>query len=574
MAFAAVPYATAHGQSLASDSSRSLALESRALLSTLALPGVNGAANDLWRLAQLRGASTDGFLLRSPSSMTAALGDSASRLAGRHVFWALVPPSIQLITNSAVPFSINDGAIWAGRGLNVAVAAGVRVEWNRLQVALVPQFLAETNRSLPYFDNLSSGLPYPLPANRSPWSTLWNIFPNGADMPFRFGDSRLLLFDPNESFASVRFGDIRVGVSTEHEWWGPGIENALLLSNNAAGVPRVFARSATPWRTRAGSFSFSTFLGQLRESGFYRTPGATDASGVFPPLGTTTRLLSAGAIVWQSPWDAGLSVGAGRSVFSERLYRGPLLYRWFDLFTDVGQPDDRPHSDSTTRLGRDQLLSLFGRWVLPNDGLELYVEWLRASLPVSLRDLLTSPSHSQGYTFGLQWLSPSGARGGAIRLQGEVTNLEQNTNYRYRPVGSIYTSRVVPQGYTQLGQPLGAAIGPGASSQSVAADYVHSRWSVGIVGERIRWNEDAHAQTPYPDFKGWCESDVSLIAGIRGHWISALGAMTGSFSAANRYNVFFQNFAACPLMSTDPGRVVDLRNININLSFEPFVRRF
>src|SRR6185369_13523736 len=119
--------------------------------------------------------------------------------------------------------------------------------------------------------------------------------------------------------------------------------------------------------------------------------------------------------------------------------------------------------------------------------------------------------------------SPPGSHGGAIRLHGEVTNLEQNTNYRYRPVGSIYTSRVVPQGYTQLGQSLGAAIGPGSSSQSVAGDYVHARWSLGIVGQRIRWNEDAHAQTPYPDFKGWCESDVSLIAGIRARWIGGLG---------------------------------------------------
>jgi hypothetical protein len=165
-------------------------------------------------------------------------------------------------------------------------------------------------------------------------------------------------------------------------------------------------------------------------------------------------------------------------VFEERIYRGPIILRWFDVLANTGQPDDRSVTDSSVALGRDQLISLFGRWVLPNDGFEVYFEWLRASMPVSFRDFLTDPSHSRGYTVGLQWLAPADSRGRAIRLQGEVTNLEQDASFRYRPIGSIYTSRVVPQGYTQRGQSLGAAIGPGSSSQFLAADYVGRRWSL------------------------------------------------------------------------------------------------
>jgi hypothetical protein len=260
-------------------------------------------------------------------------------------------------------------------------------------------------------------------------------------------------------------------------------------------------------------------------------------------------------------------------VFEERIYRGPIILRWFDVLANTGQPDDRSVTDSSVALGRDQLISLFGRWVLPNDGFEVYFEWLRASMPVSFRDFLTDPSHSRGYTVGLQWLAPADSRGRAIRLQGEVTNLEQDASFRYRPIGSIYTSRVVPQGYTQRGQSLGAAIGPGSSSQFLAADYVGRRWSLGMFGERIRWNEDAHELTPYPDFKGWCESDVSVIGGLRSRWISGLGAITASVSTTHRYNVFFQMFAACPLMKTDPGKVVDLRNAALNITFEPLVSR-
>jgi hypothetical protein len=474
---------------------------------------------------------------------------------------------------------MNDGSLWAGKGPSVAVNSGLRLEWSRLQIVLKPQINREANLSLPFFDNLHSGLPYPLPPYRNVFSTLWNIFPNAADIPFRFGDRSRTYGDPGQSSASVGIGSLKAGISTENEWWGPGIQNALILSNNAAGIPRVFVRSSRPLSTGIGTFEFSTFLGKLEESEFYRTGVAANGvpvsdSAAFEHVGTKTRLLASGAVVWHPRWESQLSLGVARSVFEERIFRGPLALRWFDLFRDVGHPNDRPITDSTAQLGRDQLFSLFGRWVLPSDGFEVYAEWLRATMPVSMRDFLTDPSHSRGYTVGLQWLAPANTDRGALRVHAEVTNLEQDASFRYRPIGSIYTSRVVPQGYTERGQTIGAAIGPGSSSQLLATDYLARSWSLGLFGERIRWNEDAHALTPYPDFKGWCESDVSLIGGLRARWLGNLGAISSSISTSRRYNVFFQMFAACPLMPTDPGRVVDLRNSTLTLSFEPLVRRF
>jgi hypothetical protein len=563
----------AQRSTVGTDSLRSPVPSVRTALPWTAIPDIDGAGEDLWRLAQLRGASSAGSLLRTPSSMMQPLGESAPRMHFLGARWAFVTPQVEYTHNSSVPFSMNDGAMWAGKGGTVAVGGGVRLQWNRVQVALAPQFIDEENLALPFFDNLQSGLPYLLPNYRSPYSTLWNIFPNGADIPFRFGDTRHSYGDWGQSFASVRFGALSAGVSTENEWWGPGIQNALILSNNAPGVPRLFVRTGRPLTTGVGEFEFSTFLGKLEESDYFRTSNAADDPAAFDHIGTRSRLLASAALVWRPKWEPDLALGLARSVFAERVYRGPLLLRWFDVFSNVGQPDDKPVTDSTATLGRDQLMSLFGRWVLPNDGFEVYFEWLRASMPVSLRDFLTDPSHSRGFTLGLQWLALANARGASLRLQGELTNLEQDESTNYRSIGSIYTSRVVPQGYTQRGQPLGAAFGPGSSSQFVAADYLTARWSLGMFGERVRWNEDAHQLTPYPSFKGWCESDVSLIGGLRGRWIGRLGAINASIATAHRYNVFFQMFAACPLMPTDPGRVVDLRNATLNLSFEPLVRR-
>src|SRR5690348_1877352 len=129
------------------------------------LPDVDGAAEDLWRLGQLRGAtSTDGSMLRTPSSMTAPLFDTLPTSARTRPRWAFILPRVQYTRNSSVPFSMNDGAIWAGKGATYGVSAGVRVEWYRFQLAIDPQIVREENLSLPFYDNLQSGLPYLLPS--------------------------------------------------------------------------------------------------------------------------------------------------------------------------------------------------------------------------------------------------------------------------------------------------------------------------------------------------------------------------------------------------------------------------
>ena len=60
---------------------------------------------------------------------------------------------------------------------------------------------------------------------------------------------------PGQSSISAVIGPIEVGWSTEAEWWGPGIRNALVMSNNAAGIPKYFLGTPRPIRTPAGALS-------------------------------------------------------------------------------------------------------------------------------------------------------------------------------------------------------------------------------------------------------------------------------------------------------------------------------
>ncbi|MDT8370303.1 MAG: capsule assembly Wzi family protein, partial [Longimicrobiales bacterium] len=50
----------------------------------------------------------------------------------------------------------------------------------------------------------------------------------------------------DDTWAGVRLGNWEVHASTRNEWWGPGWDGALVLSDNARPIPRVGIRRITP----------------------------------------------------------------------------------------------------------------------------------------------------------------------------------------------------------------------------------------------------------------------------------------------------------------------------------------
>ncbi|HET7321128.1 MAG TPA: hypothetical protein VFI96_01455, partial [Longimicrobiaceae bacterium] len=193
---------------------------------------IGSPAEDSLRTAQLLGrAPLDGFLLRSPSLLTPPLpGDSTT---GR-MTWALIAPELYSTWNSFLPYSFNDGSRWAGRGLNVQVRSGVRFESGRFSVVVAPELIYAQNLDFPHIDNPKG--------NRSTFAARWHTEAISIDLPWRFGDRRRLSLAPGQSSLSIETGPVTFGLATENAWWGPGIRNAIVMSNNAGGVPRLFLR--------------------------------------------------------------------------------------------------------------------------------------------------------------------------------------------------------------------------------------------------------------------------------------------------------------------------------------------
>ena len=490
---------------------------------------------DRRRVAQLTdSASTAGFLIRTAGSLSA-------EVSGK--FQAFVfAPELSVTYNSRIPLSLNDGSMWAGRGASTLVRAGAGFTGKFVTLIVAPEFTYSQNLGFETFPGTAPG--------HSAWSSPWHTGNQSADLPMRFGDQSWSLASPGQSSLTFHLNAVDVGASSENQWWGPGVRNALLLSNQAEGVPHLFLRSARPIRTGIGDFEWRVIAGALTESIYFDTVSTNNS-----------RSLSGFVVTYQPAYNKNVTFGIARIVVAPTRGAGTALQGGFDAFTqwhpNLGAPVTRADS-----LKGDQMMSLFGRWILPADHLELYFEWAKSELPRSLRDLLIAPQDAQGYTLGAQWALPVRDAQAHVRLQVEATNVEQSTVFADHPTPDFYTGSTTAQGFTQRGQILGASVGPGGQSQWIATDYMAKDWSLGIMLERIRWEDNALYRQPLPNF---FKHDVTLLAGIRGSVRTRAYDFSASFSANPRQDYLFQNGFANP----DGRRTVDMPNLTFTVSISP-----
>ena len=485
--------------------------------------------------------SGQSLLLRSASSLTSRPTSNAWRAAG-------IAPQFLWIINSDLPFSQNNGALWAGRGLSTRTLTGFKLENSRVRIIVAPEIIISANGDWSLFHQYY--VP-PVPPGRSPYDLPYYSGNYTIDIPMRFGNKAIRRLDLGQTTALVSAKALDIGFSNENEWWGPGIRNAIVLSNNAPGFPHLFVRTGHPVKTRLGSVDLRWLVGGLTESAFFDTVSTNN-----------TRSLASLAATLQTGWDPNLSVGFARSVYGTSKGWGPVFFRWFDVLS-------RTHLDvpDTSRTQRDQLFTLFGRWVFPSNGVELYGEWGRTQLRPSLRDFLVAPNFTQGYTAGMQWRGGNW-HDGSFKVQTEITQLEESAAFRDLPSGSWYTSVRVIQGYTNRGQPLGASIGPGSSSQWLAVDYLKPNWRLGTFLGRTRWNQDVHNHSNFPVYVAYCNQDVSVYPGIRGARVGGFGSLSVELSLQDRLTPFFQNGGGCP----NNGSRLDIRNKSLSITYAPFQR--
>jgi hypothetical protein len=414
--------------------------------------------------------------------------------------------SATMVSNSEYGHARNFGAVFPSNGRTGLFSVGGFIGYGGVTLNIAPEIVLSENKPFQMY-----------PTNYPDW--LWDLLYknklNLIDQPERYRTYAYVQLLPGNSSLSYSYRDMELSVTTRSLWWGPGKRNSLLMSTNAPGFAHLSLNSARPVSLPWGKVEFQLFWGRLVSSGQEPLPPRLFQNlqpMPYVPKPDDWRLLQGLMFSWQPEWSPGLYVGMGRTVMSysasvKRVDQAFSVFR--SLRTDLLRPEEILDPDVRERF--DDKISAFARYVMPKEQVEFYAEVARNMRPGSFREFMARPEHTLAYTLGLSKWYELGRAGQFIGVDVEFTQMEKQNTWQERYYQTWYTSSVVPHGYTNRGQIMGASIGPGSNSQYLG---VHYRWGnnrVGVYGERVIYNNDLYyILFTTSIYRHWADANVGV----------------------------------------------------------------
>ena len=405
-----------------------------------------------------------------------------------------LPVSLVEQYNSKAPYEWNLGSMLPAKGLQTMISAGVHASFGKhVEIQLAPEFVNAANKNFEGF---------PLQLNERAWADRYQFW-NTSDIPGQLGEGAYTKLFAGQSYIRYNTRSVSYGISTENMWWGPGSRNALIMSTNAPGFLHASIKTLRPIQTGIGRFEGEIIGGFLQSSGILppRINSVYNGSFVYVPKEEKSRYMSGMVLTWQPKWTKGLFLGIAKASY---LYASEISNPLdvLPLQGFFGRAITR-----TEKTGRKASMgSLFARYVMPAEQAELYMEFGRKDLSLMPWNILQTESYRRAYVVGFRKLF-STSHGAHIQFMGELTQMQAPTAELIATPDSWYTHKNVRQGYTHLGRPIGAGIGPGSNSQTVEIAWVKGLKKLGIQFERVRYNSDYY----YYAF--------AYITDFRRHWI-------------------------------------------------------
>ena len=446
--------------------------------------------------------------------------------------------------NSTLPYGENNGAAWYGRGHNTEFKGGFYLTSPYVTITFHPHIIYQENRDfeVPRF--------IPTYPDGSIRYVAEGVLPGDSlaeriDRPFRFGPDSYTTFDWGHSSIRLHYKAIEAGISTEPLWWGPGVQYALVMSNNAAGVPHAFINTRRPLHLPldAGRVEFRWMMGLPKDSKYFdlnleASPNVINRKEREMLLGN--RLMQGLNVVYSPSFLKNFHIG-----FSRILHQyipeecsindpTPILncdtfkipsqksqsINPLDIFLPFPKPDQQAYKglrDESHYQDQNALSSIYFRWLWPESNTEIYGEYYREDHSRNFRDFLTEPQHARAYTFGAQTIIKSKFID-FFKVNIEINSLLPGRIDDVRPQTYYYTHKTVKQGHTNRGQVLGAAIGPGSTSQYLGIDGYFAKGKLGLFIQRMVDNDLFHYEYyqryfPQEGFKDLFRHQVKLNIG-------------------------------------------------------------
>ena len=358
--------------------------------------------------------------------------------------------------NSAYPHGMNDGALWQGVGFNTTFSGGFRLQVRNLSLTFKPQLLFMGNQD---FDIMPTAYPD---------SDGFGYFRGGQDLNQRPGPDSIYDWSWGDSELRFNWKNATIGFGTQAVWLGPGLSNAIILTNNAPPFPKLdFGMRKT--ETLIGEVEARAFWGRMTESDWFNDDEGDDYT-----------LLTGLSVAWSPVFFPELTLGFYRT----------MLSAWTDQDWDGMLEILVPLMDVSMGLDRrDQRASVSAELLFTEVGLRVWFEWARNDHNKWFVSVIRYPFHSQAYTLGMEkhWTLPDPRF--ELLMQGEIANTESSRDY-FTAGYSFYGHHIVIHGHTNEGQIIGAGIGTGGNFQRLAFSLLHPLGSTTAYMERRNRDND------------------------------------------------------------------------------------
>ncbi len=409
-------------------------------------------------------------------------------------------PELTNTFNSELPYGENNGAAWYGRGLTTEFQGGVYLTSDYLTLTFRPHLSYTQNRDFPK--------PRFIPTDEDGNPRYRAIFAN-IDMPYRFGPESYSDFDLGHSSARIHYKSIEAGVGTEPLWWGPGVQYALMMSNNAPGVRQLFFGTRDPLQIpfNIGSLEFRWVWGWPEDSEYFTR-------------NDNERFMNALNFSFSPSFMPGFTVGLTRTFHQYIPEEGLELSDYISILEAFQKTSLKSSQNQGGNDVKNQLASVYFRWAFPESNAELYGEYFREDHSWDFRDFLMQPDHDRAYTIGIQKIVESD-RIDFVKINAEINSLVPNRIDDVRPQTYYYRHSRIVQGHTNGGEVLGAAVGPGSGSQYLGAEGFWGDGMLGLFVQRVEDNDFFHYEyydtnSPNPPTSDIYRHRINLNIGLKG----------------------------------------------------------
>src|ERR1035437_4026824 len=122
-----------------------------------------------------------------------------------------------------------------------------------------------------------------------------------------------------------------------------------------------------------------------------------------------------------------------------------------DTYLPVFNVFQKQNAGAEDSKRRDQIVSLFTKWVLPKAQAEVYAEYGWNDYSYDIRDFVMSPTHSAAYLVGFRKIVNLSDKK-LLEIGTEITHMEQSPDYTVRNAGNWYEHYQITEGYTNDNQ--------------------------------------------------------------------------------------------------------------------------